>query len=52
MSLYKTSKYLIVHLKRFKQKSATSKIKIVKYIDFPLKLDLDKYLTNKKPPMN
>lgn len=28
MSLYKTSKYLIIHLKRFKQKSDFRKVKI------------------------
>jgi ubiquitin C-terminal hydrolase len=50
MSLYKTSKYLIIHLKRFKQKSANTKVKIVKMIDFPMILDLNKYLINKKLP--
>jgi len=52
MNLYKTSKYLIIHLKRFKQKSNYRKVKIDSLVDFPLKLDLSGHLTNLKCPMD
>jgi hypothetical protein len=52
MSLYRTSKYLIIHLKRFKQKSNYTKVKIDNMVEFPLKLNLDDHLTNFNTPMD
>jgi ubiquitin C-terminal hydrolase len=52
MSLYKTSKYLIIQLKRFKQKNNYLKIKIEKLVEFPDILDLSEQLVNKKTPMD
>lgn len=50
MSLYKTPKVLIVHLKRFKQKSSYYKSKIGSLVKFPLELNLDGYVINKTLP--
>ena len=50
MSLYKTPKNLIIHLKRFKQKSAYQKSKIGSLVNFPLELNLDGYVINRTLP--
>lgn len=50
MSLYKTPKILILHLKRFKQKSTYSKSKLNSLVNFPFDLDLDGYVINKTLP--
>lgn len=52
MSLYKTSKYLIVHLKRFKQKSDYRKVKVTSLVEFPVRLDLKDHLTQLGCPMD
>jgi ubiquitin C-terminal hydrolase len=52
MSLYKTSKYLIIHLKRFKQKNNYRKVKIDNMVEFPLKLNLADHLANFNTPMD
>lgn len=50
MSLYKTPKILILHLKRFKAKSSYAKSKIGSLIKFPSELSLDGYVINKTLP--
>jgi ubiquitin C-terminal hydrolase len=51
MSLYRTSKYLIIHLKRFKQTSNYTKVKIDNMVEFPLRLNLADHLANFDTPM-
>lgn len=50
MSLYKTPQVLIIHLKRFKQKSSYTKSKLTSLIKFPMELDLDGFVINKTLP--
>ena len=50
MSLYKTPRILILHLKRFKQKSNFSKSKISSLVKYPKRLNLNDYVLNKTLP--
>lgn len=50
MSLYKTPKILVLHLKRFKQKLSYYKSKISSLVKFPLELNLDGFVINKTLP--
>ena len=50
MSLYKTPKILVLHLKRFKQKSTFLKSKIGALVRCPKELDLDGFVINKTLP--
>jgi ubiquitin carboxyl-terminal hydrolase 4/11 len=49
MDFYQIPKYLILHLKRFKNSIATAEKNTLK-VDFPLEnLDLTNYVLNRKP---
>jgi ubiquitin C-terminal hydrolase len=51
ISIYKAAKYLVIHLKRFKdQKQMMFRSKLNTFVDYPFELNLEKYVINKNTP--
>ena len=50
MEIYKASKYLIFHLKRFKEGKSMFKSKLVTLINYPVIIDLKDVIVNHNLP--